>query len=231
MTAEPTAVTAAAVELYWIPLGAGGHCVRFNGRIFEALDAARRAPSALRPLPRGARRPARRPALHDRARRRRRTPTRRAAASSAPAPSAAATSAGCACFATRFAAGEADRSPTWTTRSAGRCRLTTDPGVARRLLDLVAAVPRPVWGRDELDAGEMWNSNSVIAWLVATAGLPADELEPAAAGQGAGLEGRSRGRAPLKAPEGCGPGCRRRSPRARRLPCAPCGHRSRPARR
>src|SRR5919201_2236688 len=31
----------AAVDLYWIPLGAGGHCVRFNGRVFEALEAAR----------------------------------------------------------------------------------------------------------------------------------------------------------------------------------------------
>ena len=32
----------AAVDLYWIPLGAGGHYVRLNGRIFEAIDAARR---------------------------------------------------------------------------------------------------------------------------------------------------------------------------------------------
>src|SRR5947208_8528750 len=29
----------AAVELYWIPLGAGGHSVRFNGLVFEALSA------------------------------------------------------------------------------------------------------------------------------------------------------------------------------------------------
>ena len=31
----------AAVELYWLPLGAGGHSVRFNGRVYEALVAAR----------------------------------------------------------------------------------------------------------------------------------------------------------------------------------------------
>ena len=31
----------AAADLYWIPLGAGGHCVRFNGRAFEAIEAAR----------------------------------------------------------------------------------------------------------------------------------------------------------------------------------------------
>jgi hypothetical protein len=29
------------VDLYWIPLGAGGHSVRFNGRVFEAIEAAR----------------------------------------------------------------------------------------------------------------------------------------------------------------------------------------------
>src|SRR6478609_3837035 len=28
------------VDLYWIPLGAGGHFVRFNGRVFEAVAAA-----------------------------------------------------------------------------------------------------------------------------------------------------------------------------------------------
>ena len=32
---------AAAVDLYWIPLGAGGHSVRFNGKVFEAIEAAR----------------------------------------------------------------------------------------------------------------------------------------------------------------------------------------------
>jgi hypothetical protein len=28
-----------AVDLYWIPLGAGGHVVRLNGRIYEAIKA------------------------------------------------------------------------------------------------------------------------------------------------------------------------------------------------
>src|SRR5215213_7922228 len=32
---------AATVDLYWIPLGAGGHSVRFNGKVFEAIAAAR----------------------------------------------------------------------------------------------------------------------------------------------------------------------------------------------
>jgi hypothetical protein len=27
------------VDLYWLPLGAGGHSVRLNGRLFEAVAA------------------------------------------------------------------------------------------------------------------------------------------------------------------------------------------------
>ena len=27
------------VDLYWLPLGAGGHCVRLNGRVYEAVAA------------------------------------------------------------------------------------------------------------------------------------------------------------------------------------------------
>jgi len=50
-------------------------------------------------------------------------------------------------------------------------RLTSDPVVAQRLFDLVPAVPTPVWGRDQLHAGEMWNSNSVTSWLIARSGL------------------------------------------------------------
>ena len=42
-------MTTAAVDLFWIPLGAGGHSVRFNGRVFEAVAAAcqRRRPRDL----------------------------------------------------------------------------------------------------------------------------------------------------------------------------------------
>src|ERR1700704_253681 len=36
----------ASVDLYWLPLGAGGHFVRLNGRVFEALASRlqRRSP-------------------------------------------------------------------------------------------------------------------------------------------------------------------------------------------
>jgi hypothetical protein len=50
----------------------------------------------------------------------------------------------------------------------------------------VAAVPTPVWGRDELGTGEMWNSNSMIAWVIASAGLPADRIQPPPHGRAPG---------------------------------------------
>jgi hypothetical protein len=65
-------------------------------------------------------------------------------------------------------------------------RLSDDPRLARRLLALVAELPSPAWGRDELVTGEMWNSNSVIAWLLARSGLPADAIRPPAGGRAPG---------------------------------------------
>jgi hypothetical protein len=65
-------------------------------------------------------------------------------------------------------------------------RLTGDPDVARRVLDLVPRVPTAVWGRDEFATGEMWNSNSVISWLLVRGGLPAEAIRPPAGGRAPG---------------------------------------------
>ncbi|MBD0339056.1 MAG: hypothetical protein ICV67_07205, partial [Thermoleophilia bacterium] len=65
-------------------------------------------------------------------------------------------------------------------------RLTDDPVLARRLLELVPSVPTPVWGRDELGAGEMWNSNSFISWLLVRSGVPADGVQPPPGGRAPG---------------------------------------------
>jgi hypothetical protein len=64
--------------------------------------------------------------------------------------------------------------------------LTEDPVLARRLLELVPRVPMPVWGRDELGTGEMWNSNSFVSWLVATSGLDVDAIRPPSGGRAPG---------------------------------------------
>jgi hypothetical protein len=42
MPTDQVAGEPASVDLYWLPLGAGDHCVRWSGRIFEALVAGYR---------------------------------------------------------------------------------------------------------------------------------------------------------------------------------------------
>jgi hypothetical protein len=113
----------AGVDLYWLPLGTGGHSVYLNGKVFEAVAAR----TCLGPQL---------PAVPLRVRRWR----------DGVIPDVA----------------EAVASP---------LRLSDDPDRARRILELVAQVPTPVWGRDELGAGEMWNSNSTISWVLACSGL------------------------------------------------------------
>jgi hypothetical protein len=65
-------------------------------------------------------------------------------------------------------------------------RLADDEDCARRVLEIVAQVPTPVWGRDELATGDMWNSNSVIAWVLARSGLDVDAIRPPGGGRAPG---------------------------------------------
>jgi hypothetical protein len=65
-------------------------------------------------------------------------------------------------------------------------RLTEDVLVALRLLGLVPSVPVHVWGRDELGAHDMWNSNSLVAWLLGTRGIDAEQVQPPAGGRAPG---------------------------------------------
>jgi hypothetical protein len=173
------------IYLYWLPLGAGGHFVRLNGRVFEAVAA----------------RVGRRPAhdlyhsaleLH--------VGDDTFVIEQAPVADAHGERRGVvaegpvgARWAGRFRlfryeirrwrggsipdVGEAVASP---------LRLTDDEALARRVLELIAHVPTPVWGRDELAAGEMWNSNSVIAWVLASSGLDAESIQPPAGGRAPG---------------------------------------------
>ena len=70
----------------------------------------------------------------------------------------------------------------------GRRRLSDDPIVAQRVLDAVAAAPTPVWGRDELGTGEMWNSNSLISWSLEAAGLATGAIRAPAGGRAPGWD-------------------------------------------
>jgi hypothetical protein len=177
----------AAVDLYWIRLGAGGHYVRFNGRVFEALEAAlQRRPrcdlyhAALLVEVDGD----------------------RYAIELAPSPDAEKSSRGVVAtgavgsrrlnrwrlFRYEVRCWRGGSIPDLRYALGGSQRLTDDPRVARRLLGLAATVPGLVWGRDELGTGEMWNSNSVVAWLLAAAGLPAGHLQPPFPGRAPGWQ-------------------------------------------
>jgi len=53
----------------------------------------------------------------------------------------------------------------------GPVHLSGDAETAGRILEDVPRFPTMVWGRDEIRAGDMWNSNSLTSWLLARAGI------------------------------------------------------------
>lgn len=67
-------------------------------------------------------------------------------------------------------------------------RLTSDPARARQVLELITDVPTPVWGRDELGTGDMWNSNSVVSWAIVRSGLESGAIHPPPGGRAPGWD-------------------------------------------
>lgn len=61
-----------------------------------------------------------------------------------------------------------------------RFEVPTDADRAASLIALTHRVPPHTWGRDEIGVGEMWNSNSVIAWLLSRSGHDASVAVPPA---------------------------------------------------
>ena len=64
--------------------------------------------------------------------------------------------------------------------------LPTDAARVHRLLELVPEVPCATWGRDDLGTGDMWNSNSLVSWLLARTGHDVSELAPPRSGRAPG---------------------------------------------
>ncbi len=56
--------------------------------------------------------------------------------------------------------------------------VVTDRVRTARLLQAVADFPTHTWGLDELGTGEMWNSNSLVSWLLASSGHDAESIAP-----------------------------------------------------
>jgi hypothetical protein len=177
----------AGVDLYWLPLGAGGHSVRLNGRVYEAVAARLRHRPTCDLYHSGL-------VVH--------VPEGRFVIEQAPVRDSNGAQRGVvaegavgACWAGRFRIfryevrrwrdgvipdlAEAVESPR---------RLSNDARQAQRLLELVPSVPTPVWGRDELGTGEMWNSNSIISWLIARSGIAAETIRLPKGGRAPGWE-------------------------------------------
>jgi hypothetical protein len=176
-----------SIDLYWLPLGAGGHSVRLNGRVYEAVAARLELRPTCDPY---------HAALQVL------VPGGRFVIEQAPVRDTNG--------AERGVVGEGAVGQLWLGRYrifryeirrwrdgvipdiaaavGSPQRLSDDPHQAQRLLDLVPSVPTPVWGRDELGVGEMWNSNSVTSWLTASSGMAAETIPLPSRGRAPGWE-------------------------------------------
>ena len=185
-----------SIDLYWIPVGAGQTVVRASGKVFEAASALiqRRRMYDLYHSALVVTVPAGRFVVEMTP-----IPDRNGAARGVVAEGAVGTAWAGAFSSFRY---EIRR---WCggvipdeSEAIATVRVSDHLDRARLLLDLVPLVPTPVWGRDQLDAGEMWNSNSVTSWLLACAGIDTAKIEPPqggrAPGWNAGLVVASRGR-------------------------------------
>ena len=178
----------ASVDLYWIPLGAGAHVVRVSGKLFEAFAAF----------------------LHHRPRcdlyhsaLTVNVPDGRFVIEQTPVPDLHGERRGVVAqgpvgtrwvgrlrwFRYEIRCWRGGSIPDAGNAIGSPVRLTEDLGLAHRLLDVLPTVPTPVWGRDELKAGEMWNSNSVVAWALATSGLDVTAVHPPTHGRAPGWNG------------------------------------------
>ena len=175
----------ATVSLHWLPLGAGGKVVRFCGRFWERIQARLEhrpaAPlfhSALEVVASGGNSVIEiAPALNS-------LPVEHGVVGTGSVGAA---------WAGRFRAfryelrcWEGGEIPDLQYESGLPLRLSESKETAERLIGLTGAVPMLVWGRDELRLGEMWNSNSVIAWLLAAAGIDLDGIRPPEGGRAPG---------------------------------------------
>jgi hypothetical protein len=177
----------AYVDLYWLPLGAGGHVVRWNGRLYEAITARRdrRRPKALYHC-----------ALEvcdgwD-----------RVVIEMSPVWSLHAEGRG---VVVEGPVGSRLLGRLRAFRYEVRCwrdgvipdvaeavdsprRVSRDRARADALLGLLPDVPVLTWGRDELGCGDMWNSNSLVAWLLAGSGHDMSEIRPPDGGRAPGWD-------------------------------------------
>lgn len=175
----------ALVTLWWIPVGAGGHVVIHTSRWWELLRARRehRDPrplfhAALEVNVGGERRVIEMtPAWGNRIRDR---------GVVATGPVGVRALGRCRLFRYEVRSWRDGTIPDVGLAVGGPIEFALTPDAARALIDRVREVPRFTWGRDVLAIGDMWNSNSLVAWLLETSGLDAATVHPPGAGSAPG---------------------------------------------
>lgn len=173
------------IDLYWLPLGAGGKFVRFNGRMYETLMALREHRvrkdlyhAALEVHYHGD----------------------KLVIEMTPVWNSDAANRGVVCqgpvgmkflghsrlfrYEIRLWRDGNIPDAAWAVDSPQR--LSDDEFQVERLLKVIVSVPPLIWGRDEIRSGEMWNSNSVISWLLASNGIDMTRVVPPLRGRAPG---------------------------------------------
>jgi hypothetical protein len=177
----------AAVDLYWIPLGAGANVVRVSGKVFEGITARvhRRPPQELYHSALEVRVPdgnfvlEQAPVVDGNGERR---------GVVAEGPVGLRLAGRLRIFRYEVRCWRDGEIPDIGQAVNSPVRLVDDVNAARSVLEMVRSVPRLTWGRDESDAGEMWNSNSVIAWVLARSGVDLDAVKPPSGGRAPGWD-------------------------------------------
>lgn len=183
----PLPVEPASIDLYWLPLGAGDntHCVRTNGRIFEwvAARCQRRERCDLYHAALDVRLGPARFAIE------------MAPVWSADAPDRGVVAEGPVGLrllgGSRLFRYEVRRWLDGSIPDAAEAvdspqRLSTDWSRAEQVLALAPSFPTATWGRDEMQTGDMWNSNSLVAWLLARSGHDMAAIGPPERGRAPG---------------------------------------------
>lgn len=181
LTTRPTGI----VDLYWLPLGAGGHCVRANGRIFEAL-AARREHRAANDLYHSA--------LEVRLGQDRWI-VEMAPVWNTPDPDRGVVAEGpvglpwlgrSRLFRYEVRCWRAGRIPDVAEAVDSPRRMSSDAVHAARVLELAPRFHTRTWALDEQRTGDMWNSNSLTSWLLVRSGHDVSTVSPPRGGRAPG---------------------------------------------